>query len=132
MLRGKPVGGKYLIFVVDDDNAVRSSTRVLLETSGYAVQEFTSAEELLAAGKAGEADCLVLDYNLSGISGVELLEILRGLDIRTPAVIVSANGKDLHARAAQAGVAAVLYKPAAAEELLEWLEKLIPGHGGRH
>jgi FixJ family two-component response regulator len=126
------VDGKYSIFVVDDDNEVRISTCMLLEFSGYAVLDFQSAEELLAAGTAGNANCLVLDYNLSGISGIELVETLRALHVVAPIIILSADGKDLRARAARAGVAAVLRKPVAAEELLEWLEKILASHGGAH
>src|ERR1700758_3226400 len=92
--------------------------------SGYAVRDFQSGEDLLATGQAGEADCFVLDYNLSGISGIELVEILRDMGMTAPVIIVSANGRGLPSRAARLGVAAVLRKPLAAEELLNWLEKV--------
>jgi FixJ family two-component response regulator len=120
------VSGKYLIFVVDDDNEVRTSTFTLLEMSGYLVRDFRSGEDLLATGKAGEADCFVLDYNLSGITGLELVEALRNLAVTAPVIIVSANGGSLPSRAAGLGIAAVLRKPLAAEELLDWLEKVLP------
>ena len=114
-----------LVFVVEDDAVVRASTRVLLEASGYTICEFISAEQLLAAGNAQEAGCIVLDYNLSGMSGMDMMEALRAQGVRTPAIIVSSNGKDLVARAAKAGVAAVLRKPMAADALLQWLEQIF-------
>jgi two-component system response regulator FixJ len=114
-----------LIFVVEDDEAVRASTRVLLEASGYAARDFASAEDLLAAGNIHEAGCIILDYNLSGMSGMDMIEILRAQNVQIPAIIVSSNGKQLIARAAKAGVAAVLRKPMAADALTQWLEQIF-------
>ena len=59
----------HLVFVVEDDDEVRISTRTLLEALGYAVREFASGEELIACGDAATAGCIVLDYNLPGMSG---------------------------------------------------------------
>jgi two-component system response regulator FixJ len=114
-----------LVFVVEDDEAVRASTRALLEASGYAVRDYASAEQLLAVGNVGEAGCMVLDYNLPGMSGMELVESLRAQGDRTPAIIISSNGKQLIARAAKAEVAVVLRKPMAADALTQWLEQIF-------
>lgn len=114
-----------LVFIVEDDEAVRASTRILLEASGYTVKDFASAEQLLAAGNAGEAGCIVLDYNLPGISGMDLIEALRSQGVQTPAIIVSSIGKQLIARAAKAGVVAMLRKPMAADALIQWLEQIF-------
>ena len=116
-----------LIFVIEDDEAVRASTRSLLEAQGYAVREFASAEGLLETGDCRQADCLVLDDNLPGLSGMELIEQLRAQGVRVPAIIVTANGRQIVARAARAGVAAVLRKPLAADGLLQWLEQIFAG-----
>lgn len=114
------------IFVVEDDEGVRQSTQALLEASGFSVRTFTNAEELLAAGTAGEAGCLVLDYHLSGMTGIELIEKLRAQGLKMPAIMVTSNGTNLGVRAAHAGVTAVLRKPLAAEGLEEWLHRLMP------
>jgi FixJ family two-component response regulator len=112
------------IFVIDDDPEVRSSTRLFLETLGYAVLVFASAEALLAADNAGLADCLVMDYQLSGITGLDLLQALRGRGCEAPAIFVSATGFHLP-RATQLGIVAVLRKPLAADALSQWLEQLF-------
>jgi FixJ family two-component response regulator len=114
-----------LIFIVEDDEAVRASMRVLLEASGYAVRDFANAEDLLAAGTVHQADCIILDYNLSGMSGMDMIEILRAQNVQIPAIMVSSNGKPLVARAAAAGVAAMLRKPMAADALTQWLEQIF-------
>ena len=114
-----------LVFIVEDDEAVRASTRALLEASGYTVRDYASAEQLLAVGNVAEAGCMVLDYNLPGMSGIELVESLRAQGNRTPAIIISSNGKQLIARAAKAEVAVVLRKPTAADALTQWLEQIF-------
>lgn len=114
-----------LVYIVEDDDEVRSSTRVLLEASGYAVRDFASGEQLLAAGNANEAGCIVLDYNLPGMSGLDLIEFLRLQGVRAPAIMVSANGKQLVGRAAKADIVAMLRKPMAADALEQWLEQIF-------
>ena len=99
--------------------------RVLLETSGYCVKDFPSAELFLAEADDRQARCIITDYHLPGITGMDLIESLRKQGVATPAIIVSANGKDLIARASRAGVAAVLRKPMAAEALIQWLEQIV-------
>ncbi|HEX4178098.1 MAG TPA: response regulator [Rhizomicrobium sp.] len=116
---------KHLVFVVEDDEEVRVSTRALLEASGYAVREFASAEDVIASGDMAAAGCIVLDQTLPGISGLDLIRRLRADGVQTPAIMVSGNGKQLLQAAAKAGVAAVLRKPLSAEALEEWLEEIF-------
>jgi FixJ family two-component response regulator len=116
---------KHLVFVVEDDEEVRVSTRTLLEASGYAVREFASGEELIAAGDADTAGCIVLDQNLSGMSGLDLIRQLRAQGVLVPAIMVSSNGRQLIAAANRAGIAAVLRKPISAEALEQWLEQIF-------
>ena len=116
---------KHLVFVVEDDEEVRVSTRTLLEASGYSVREFASGEEVIAAGDAGTAGCIVLDQNLSGMSGLDLIRQLRAQGVLVPAIMVSSNGRQLIAAANRAGIAAVLRKPISAEALEQWLEQIF-------
>ena len=120
---------KHLVFVVEDDEDVRASTRTLLEASGYVVREFASGEDVIAAGDAGTADCIVLDHNLSGMSGLEMMRQLRSDGIRAPAIMVSGNGNSLVAAATRAGIAAVLRKPISAEALEQWLAHILSAPG---
>ena len=113
-----------LICVIEDDEAVRASTGVLLEALGYRFVGFDSAESFLAAGPV-EADCLILDYRLHTLSGMELLELLRARGVKTPAIIVSDVSNHLAARAARAGVMAMLRKPLAGDAVAQWLEEIF-------
>jgi FixJ family two-component response regulator len=116
---------RHLLFVVDDDEAVRASTRALLEVFGYAVRDFASAEQLIASADIDKADCLILDYHLPGMSGLEFVQTLRADGIQTPVIIVSADGKHLTARAAKAGVVAILNKPVVGQSLTRWLDQIL-------
>jgi FixJ family two-component response regulator len=118
---------RHLVFVVEDDEEVRISTRTLLEASGYMVREFASGEDVIASGDAGTAGCIVLDYDLPGMSGLNMIRQLRAQGIRAPAILVSGNGKQLIQAAAQAGIVAVLRKPLSAEALEQWLEQIFSG-----
>jgi FixJ family two-component response regulator len=120
---------KHLVFVVEDDDEVRVSTRALLEASGYAVREFASGEEVIAIGEAASAGCIVLDQNLPGMSGLDLIRQLRAEGVWTPIIMVSGNGKQLVAAATGAGVTAVLRKPISAEALEQWLAHILSTPG---
>lgn len=119
------IDNSHLIFVIEDDEGVRHSTCILLEALGYTARPFASAEALLEAPDGPAPDCLVLDYNLPGLSGMDLIDLLRSRGMNVPAIIVSANGRHLAARASRAGVAAVLRKPLAADALAQWLEQIL-------
>jgi len=116
---------KRQIFVVEDDEAVRASTRALLEAQDFLVRDFVDAEAFLQATDGRDGDCIVLDHNLLGMSGLDLIALLRARGVTTPAIIVSGHGKPLLDRAAKEGVHAVLRKPLAADALLNWLEQIF-------
>ena len=80
---------KRQIFVVEDDEAVRASTRALLEAQGFLVRDFVNAEAFLLATDGRDGDCIVLDHNLLGMSGLDLIALLRARGVTTPAIIVS-------------------------------------------
>lgn len=117
--------GKRKIFVIEDDEAVRASTRALLEARGFLIRDFADAESFLAVTDGRDADCIVLDHGLTGMSGLDLIGLLRSRGVETPVVMVSGNGKSLLARASREGVHAVLRKPLAADALLSWLDQIF-------
>jgi FixJ family two-component response regulator len=111
-----PPSRKSTIYIVDDDFDVLKSLRFLLETEGFDVRTFRSGSALL--GSRARYDCLVIDYKMSGIDGLELVRRLRGLGIHTPIVVITGfiDG-DFSEKARSAGVRQVLKKPDLAESL---------------
>jgi FixJ family two-component response regulator len=112
-----------LICVVEDDDAVRASTKLLLESAGYTVRDYASAEAFLEDAKATDAACLLVDFQLGGMTGLELLERCRALGVQTPAIIITANANASDERYKRANALAVMRKPAGSTDLLGWIAK---------
>src|SRR5206468_4242470 len=103
---------KSMIYVVDDDYDVLTSLRFLLETEGFDVRTFRSGSALLGSSARHDADCLIVDYKMAGIDGLELARRLRGLDVSTPIVLITGYpDENIWAKACSAGVREVLLKP---------------------
>ncbi|HKW37872.1 MAG TPA: response regulator [Burkholderiales bacterium] len=80
------------VFVVDDDDSIRTLWRWLMESNGIAVATFAAAAEFIEAYPPGAPGCLVLDLKLPGMSGLELQEYLKRKGIEIPIVIVTGHG----------------------------------------
>ena len=109
---------KHNIAVIDDDVLVRQALEDCVESAGYVVEGFGSAEEFLESGSTREAACLIVDVRLPGITGLELQEKLAGAGNRVPIVFVSAHNNGIREMAIRQGAAGFLAKPFRREELL--------------
>jgi FixJ family two-component response regulator len=117
---------KGSVAIIDDDLLVRQALGDCMESAGYAIESFGSAEQFLASGSARNAACLILDVHLPGISGLELQDQLTGADRRVPIVFVSAQGTAANRdRAMRQGAAGFLSKPFRREDLLKILGEAI-------
>lgn len=113
-------GLKRNIAVIDDDVLVRQALEDCMESAGYVVEGFGSAEEFLASGSTREAACLIVDIQLPGMNGLELQDKLAGADNRVPIVFVSAQGTGANReKAIRQGATGFLAKPFRREELLK-------------
>jgi two-component system, LuxR family, response regulator FixJ len=126
--------GKSMIYVVDDDYDVRTSLRFLLETEGFDVRTFRSAVALLASSTRNRADCLVVDYKMAELDGLELAHRLRRLQVATPIILITGYpDENISAKASSAGVHQVLLKPNLEGNLVECVRNAIdpPGAAGQ-
>ena len=106
------------ICIVDDDEAVRDSLCMLLESGGLATRSYESADAFLAAG-AQDMACLILDLHMPGTSGLELLRQLRRRGLSQPVIVVSGRRDPmLDAEVQAAGATDLLAKPFDDEVLL--------------
>ena len=114
------------VAIVDDDDAVRESLRLLLETAGHVVETFATAVEFLKS-EILHFVCVISDNRMAPISGLELIERLRARGIGIPVALVTASvSPDVIARAEDLGVERVLEKPAAARDLLDFVNSKFP------
>jgi FixJ family two-component response regulator len=115
-----------LIAIVDDDDALRHSLDDLLQSVGFRVHGFASAEAFLRAQHAPETACLLLDVRLPGMDGLALQRQLAAMPWRIPIIFVTAYTDDtVRARALAAGAVAVLSKPYREEDLLHAIEAAL-------
>jgi FixJ family two-component response regulator len=80
------------VFVVDDDPAVRQTLSAILRRSGYEVACFAEGQSFLAAARAREPACILLDVHLPGRSGLDLLKDLNAEEYAVPILIISGTG----------------------------------------
>ncbi len=114
------------IAIIDDDVLVRQSLEDCMESAGYAVESFDSAEQFLAAGSARDAACLIVDIQLPGITGLELQDRLAGADNRVPIVFVSAQGTAANReKAMRRGATGFLSKPFRRDDLVRLVKAAI-------
>ena len=110
-----------VVAVVDDDHSVRESLESLIRSARIDVSVFVSAEEFLNSDRLSEADCLVLDVNLPGMTGIALHRHLLAHNRKVPAIFITAHASDDRARsdARSQWTVAYLTKPFGEDELLD-------------
>ena len=116
------------LLIVEDDASMRQSMERLLGTAGFAVRAYESAEVALTAGIPHEIACIISDLRLPGISGLELLALLRKRGCSTPLIVITAfDAPGLVKEAIDAGAVAYLVKPFLGSDLLEAIRTAITG-----
>jgi molybdopterin-binding protein len=115
-----------LISIVDDDELARDGIRELVESFGYTVAAFSSAEDFLASSQVEETACLITDLQMPGLSGLELQEALRSQGHRTPVILITAYPSENHQkRALNGGAVGFLSKPFDERSLIKCLTAAI-------
>ena len=103
---------KPTVFVIDDDPAARQSVSALVETMGYSAKPYASAEEFLKSYVPGRPGCVVTDFRMLGMSGLELQESLKEHRICVPVILITAYADvPMAVRAMKGGAITVLEKP---------------------
>ncbi len=115
-----------VVFVVDDDEAVRASVAMLLESVALPVETFASAGDFLDAWPGDRPGCLVLDLRMPGLSGLELQERLVERGSRLPIIFLTGHGDVPDAVAAmRAGAVDFLRKPFRDQDLLDRIQQAL-------
>ena len=114
------------VYIVDDDEAVRDSLSVLLESKAYAVRSFGSAPEFLAAAPSLPVGCLIADIRMPEMDGLELQQHLIDRSLQFPLIVITGHGDvSLAVRAMKAGAVDFIEKPFASEAILNSLDTAL-------
>jgi FixJ family two-component response regulator len=115
------------VAVIEDDEVSRCALGRILRVAGFEPALYDSAEAFIAAPRTSSLRCLIVDVQLTGMSGIDLQTKLSAEGSEVPVIITTGNRADvIRRRAQQAGCAAFLWKPFCAETLLEIIAFLAP------
>jgi two-component system, NarL family, invasion response regulator UvrY len=119
------------ILIVDDHPIVRSGLRRLLAGEAEEIQEAATGQAALGIFRASRPTLIILDLNLPGISGLEVIERLKVVDPKARILVLSMHDDPMHARRAlQAGAAGYVTKNAPPDEIIEAVRRIA--HGGTY
>src|SRR5260370_37198378 len=109
-----------MVFVIDDDAAVRESIQGLLKSVGLHSDSFGTAQEFLTSERSDGPSCLVLDIRLPGINGLDFQRQLADAGIHIPIIFITGHGDiPMTVRAMKSGAGEFLTKPFRDQDLLD-------------
>ena len=115
-----------IVYIVDDDQAIRHAMGLLLKSVGLQHQVFASADEFLETHTGNNDGCLVLDIRMPGLSGLELQQKLTEMDSSLPIIFISGHGDiPMAVDAMQKGAFDFIQKPFRDQELLDRISEAL-------
>jgi FixJ family two-component response regulator len=114
------------VYIVDDDDAVRSALRLLLKSVGLAAATVPSAQEFLATYDPQQPGCLILDVRMPGMSGLELQQQLNMRGAIIPVIFITGHGDvPMAVEAMQQGAFDFLQKPFRDQDLIDRIQRAL-------
>jgi two-component system, LuxR family, response regulator FixJ len=121
-----PPATQPLVFIVDDDTAVRTTVCALLKSMGIATRPLASAQEFLSDFEPSQPGCVVLDIRMPGMSGLEMQEQLNRLGAIIPVIFVTGHGDvPMAVGAMRHGAFDFLQKPFREQDLLDCVQRAL-------
>jgi FixJ family two-component response regulator len=115
-----------LISVIDDDDSMRTAIVALVQSEGYGVRDFASADEFLRCGIVENFACIITDIQMPGMSGIELKQKLAACQCSVPVIMITARQEaGLEEKALASGAVCFLKKPFEADVLISRLESAL-------
>jgi FixJ family two-component response regulator len=120
------IDAQPVVFIVDDNRAVREATRSLLASVGLRVETFKTAQDFLNSPRPDAPSCLVLDVRLPGLSGLDLQRELIGAGVAIPIIFITGHGDvPTSVQAMKAGAVEFLTKPFRDQQLLDAIQQAL-------
>lgn len=118
-----------VVYLVDDDDAVRDALSTLLGTVGLSVRDYASPTAFLNSFDGNALGCLILDIRMPQVTGLHLQEQLRAQGVDLPVIIITGHGDiDLCRRAFRQGAIEFLTKPIDEHDLLDAVQRGVQQH----
>jgi two-component system, LuxR family, response regulator FixJ len=115
-----------LVFIVDDDDAVRNSIRLLMKSLDLATRPLSTAQEFLSTYDPQQPGCLILDVRMPGMSGLELQQQLNVRGAIIPVIFITGHGDvPMAVEAMQQGAFEFLQKPFRDQDLIERVQRAL-------
>ncbi|MCB1616204.1 MAG: response regulator transcription factor [Pseudomonadales bacterium] len=125
-MRENKVDQKAVVFIVDDDDAVRESLAFLMKSINQPAETFSSAQEFLDAYNGEKGGCLLLDIRMPGMSGLDLQAKMKELHILLPIIFITGHGDvPMAVKAIQDGAADFILKPFRDQELIDRIQEVL-------
>ena len=122
-----------MVFIVDDDQGVRSSIRILMKSVGLPAAPFASAQEFLTSYRPSDPGCLVLDIRMPGMSGLALQEELNLRGATIPVIFITGHGDiPMAVEAMRHGAFDFIQKPFRDQELIDRVQRAFARAGRTH
>lgn len=112
------------ILIVDDDSGALSSLRFMLESEGYAVSAFSSGADLFAAFVESRPSCVIIDYKMPGMNGIDVFRRLRELHPDLPIILITGHPDPMIRHAAERVGLSLIEKPLSQDELLAAISRV--------
>ncbi|MBI3198655.1 MAG: response regulator [Rhodospirillales bacterium] len=114
------------VLIVDDDAAVRSALKFALEVEGLDVRLYDGPVAVLADASLPDRGCLVIDYRMPVMDGLQLTDQLRARNVELPVILITGRvSDDLRRRAVKSGIRQVLEKPLLNGTLVEGIRSAL-------
>ena len=130
MRTGQELSTPALVVVIDDDIAVRTSLKFLLELEGLVVHSYASAAEFLSTDDGSRCSCLVVDQHMPGMSGLDLIAQLRTRHASAPAILITSDPSAFLRERARKAAVTIVEKPLLGNVLSDKIRDAVAhGHG---
>jgi FixJ family two-component response regulator len=128
----RPAADRPTVVIVDDDAELLRALRFSLELDGLAVVTHLSGESLVPATLPRDNGCLVLDFRLPTVDGLELLDQLRRSDVTLPAILITSHASQVVRDRARAAGAVLVEKPLLGDALLSAIRNALDARRAGH
>ncbi|MGD0678782.1 MAG: response regulator [Polyangiaceae bacterium] len=119
-----------LVCAIDDDESLRESLDWLLRSAGFDVRTFPTPNDFLQWSANNHPDCIIVDFSMDGMNGLEFLRELRTRGIEAPVIFATGIGYgEVWRQLRSSGALAVFVKPLDADALLEAVQAAVSGTG---